>query len=104
VSEVLKLRLHRGPRLELFFLRDRKGYEAGLPVPDGERWVAVEVKPAKTVAADFFAALEALPGKLTLPPGVGSLWRAVVYGGDEERSRHGARIVPWSALASLLAA
>lgn len=101
-SEVLKWRVHRGLRPDMYFLRDHKGYEVDVLVADGERWLAIEVKSGKTVATDFFAALEALPRRITLPPGVRRLDRAVVYGGDEARLQWDIRVVPWSGVASLL--
>lgn len=101
-SEVLKWRVHRGLRPDMYFLRDHKGYEVDVLVADGERWLALEVKSGKTVATDFFAALEALPRRITLPPGVRRLDRAVVYGGDEARLQRDIRVVPWSGVASLL--
>jgi hypothetical protein len=102
VSEILKWRAHRGLRHDLHFLRDHKGYEVDVVVADGERWLALEVKSGKTVATDFFAALETLPRRITLPPGVRRLDRAVVYGGDEARLQRDIRVVPWSGIASLL--
>ncbi len=100
-SEVLRWRVHRGLRPDMYFLRDHKGYEVDVLVADGERWLALEVKSGKTVATDFFAALEALPRRITLPPGVRRLDRAVVYGGDEARLQRDIRVVPWSGVASL---
>ncbi|MCU0290992.1 MAG: DUF4143 domain-containing protein, partial [Thermoanaerobaculaceae bacterium] len=103
VSELFKWRVHRGLRPDMYFLRDHKGYEVDVLVADGERWLALEVKSGKTVATDFFATLEALPRRITLPPGVTRLDRAVVYGGDEARLQRDVRVVPWSGVASLLA-
>jgi uncharacterized protein len=102
VSELFKERVHRGHQPDMHFLRDHKGFEIDLLIADGERWLAVEVKSAKTVAPDFFAAIETLPRRLTLPPAVRRLHRAVVYGGDETRTQRGVQVTPWFAAASLL--
>lgn len=68
-SEILKARLHRGSRPDLFHLRETRGVEVDLVVEAAGRAMAVDVKPGATVAPDFFRALEAFPEAVarTLP-------------------------------------
>lgn len=101
VSEVVKRYVHTGVRPEIYFLRDHKGFEVDLLVAGSERWTAVEIKSGKTVAQDYFTALRALPGRLSLPVGVSGLDRAVVYGGDEASVQDDVRVIPWSGVAEL---
>lgn len=94
VSEMLKHRLHRGRRNNLFFWRDRAGNEIDLLIDAGGRLMPVEVKLGETIASDFdkglnrwlnYAGNEAGPARL-------------VYGGDRSLSNSGMQYVAWREL------
>ena len=99
VTELLKARLHRGLRPELYFLRDKEGHEIDLLVETAPRVLhGVEIKSGATVAADFFAGLDYWRDRLdrhTLHP-----W--LIYGGETAQSRQRASVLPWSGLGPLL--
>lgn len=100
-GELLKARLHRGLPGGLFFYRDRKGYEVDLLAEIGDTLVAVEVKSGRTVAPDYFTALERFA---TVWESFGAgrvLHRAVVYGGDAPQRRRDVTVVPWSRVDTL---
>jgi len=100
-GEVLKSRLHRGLPGGLSFFRDRKGLEVDLIADTGRELVAIEAKSGRTVAADYFSALERFAARPEIVEGGRSARRAVVYGGDEPQRRREATVVPWSDLDSL---
>lgn len=91
VSEMLKHRLHRGKRNNLYFWRDRAGNEVDVLVDEGARLMPVEVKSGQTIASDFdkglnrwlkYAGNEAGPARL-------------VYGGERSLSKSGVHYISW---------
>ena len=95
VTELLKARLNHGQRPDLHFLRDKVGHEVDIVIETAPgRLQAVEIKSGVTVASDFFDGLHYWRTRLegrTLKP-----W--LIYGGDGDADRSGARVLPWSAL------
>jgi predicted AAA+ superfamily ATPase len=57
-TEILKLRLNRGLRPELYFYRDTHGNEVDLIVREGRKLVPVEIKSAATFNVDFVKGIE----------------------------------------------
>jgi uncharacterized protein len=57
ISELLKGRLNRGMRDNLYFWRDNTGHEIDCLVDQGERLLPIEIKSGKTVSEDFFKGL-----------------------------------------------
>lgn len=100
-AEVLKSRVHRGLSGGVFFYRDRKGLEVDLIADTGEALVAIEAKSGRTVAPDFFAALERFAARRETVASGRPIRKAVVYGGDEPQHRREATVVPWSSLDTL---
>jgi hypothetical protein len=100
-GELLKARLHRGLPGGLFFYRDRKGYEVDLLAEIGDTLVAVEVKSGRTVAPDYFTALERFAAVWESFGAGRVLHRAVVYGGDAPQRRRDVTVVPWSRVDTL---
>ena len=101
MTELLKARLHRGLRPDLYFLRDKAGHEVDALVETRPRTGhAIEIKSGGTIASDFFDGLdfwrEHLPGHHFEP------W--LIYGGDARQSRDRGTALPWSDLAPLLEA
>jgi uncharacterized protein len=101
IMEMIKSRLNRGLRPDLFFLRDKEGHEVdALVVTAPGTFQAVEIKSGATVAGDFTAGLQFWRGQLhrhTLRP-----W--LIYGGDMIQSREAATVLPWSNISALLTA
>jgi len=100
-GEILKARLHRGLSGGVFFYRDRKGLEVDLIAETGEAIVAIEAKSGRTVATDFFDALERFAARHGTVEGGRAVRRVVVYGGDEPQRRREATVVPWFGLDTL---
>lgn len=98
VSEVLKSRLHRGLPERMFHVRDAKGLEVDLLVEEGDRLTAVEVKPASTVASDFFASLSRLGSRLADRQPHLTFDPRIVYAGDTDQQRREAMVVAWRRL------
>jgi predicted AAA+ superfamily ATPase len=51
--EIVKWRLNRGLRPELYFYRDTQGNEVDLLIREGRKLVPVEIKSASTFTEDF---------------------------------------------------
>jgi predicted AAA+ superfamily ATPase len=99
MTELLKARLHRGLRPNLYFLRDKEGHEVDAVIETEPRTGhAVEIKSGGTIASDFFDGLDfwrqRLPD-LHLQP-----W--LIYGGDTRQTRDRGTALPWTDLAPLL--
>ena len=98
VSEIYKMRLHRGLPASLSFFRDRKGLEVDLLVELGRSVLAVEAKSGRTVAGDFFAGLDAFVAVAARDSAHRAVRSFVVYGGDERQKRTTGHVVPWAEL------
>lgn len=91
VSELMKSRLNRGERPNLYFWRDSNGNEVDVVIELGQRLMPVEIKSGKTVARDFFSGLEkwgAMAGDLSFSP-------TLIYGGAETYQHKGIRVTAW---------
>jgi predicted AAA+ superfamily ATPase len=89
ISELIKTRLNRGRRSNLFFWRDRTGHEADIIIDRGNSLIAVEVKSGSTIAGDTLAGLRwwgDLSGEESLN---------LVYGGDSSYTRDRISILSW---------
>lgn len=98
VSELLKLRAHRGASWIPSHFRDRKGNEVDLVLERGDGWTAIEVKLGRTVAEDFFRGLDAFAAVAGPARGAGRTEKVVVYGGDATQRRERGTVLPWSRL------
>ena len=99
MTELLKARVHRGLRPDLYFLRDKEGHEVDAFVETAPRTGhAIEIKSGCTVASDFFDGLafwsERLPDVRLLS------W--LIYGGEVAQDRDRGAVLPWRDLAPLL--
>lgn len=94
VSELLKKSLHEGREPDLYFWRDATGHEIDAVIDRGRERVAIEIKSAQTIAADFFSGID-FWRKLVDDPEAPA---ALIYGGDLSFRRHGALVYSWSAL------
>jgi predicted AAA+ superfamily ATPase len=58
ISELLKKRLHRGERSNLYFWRDHKGAEIDLIIEQSDTLVPIEIKSSRTFSESFFSGLK----------------------------------------------
>ena len=89
VLEVLKTYTNAGARPDLHFFRDSAGNEADMVLEHAGKLMLLEVKSARTVAADAMrnvAAIRRGMGKTT--------WAALVYDGNEAQRRSEFDVVP----------
>lgn len=95
VSEWVKRQFNDGQNAELYFWRDSAGHEVDLLIPQGGRFMPVEIKSGLTFSSDWTAALRklsALFGDEASQPGI-------IYGGENAFEREGCRVAGWQALA-----
>ncbi len=91
VAELMKSRLNRGERPDMYFWRDSNGNEVDVIIEAGDRLIPVEIKSGKTVARDFFAGLEKwknLAGTRALNP-------ILIYGGDDQYRHAMTEVIGW---------
>lgn len=94
VSECVKHQFNAGQVAELYFWRDSAGHEVDLLIPQGSRFMPVEIKSGATFSGDWIAPLRklsALFGEAALTPGI-------IYGGDGQYEREGCQVSGWRAL------
>lgn len=90
VAELRKVFMNQGVRPPLFFWRDSRGREVDVVIERGGELVPMEIKSARTVAADFFKNLDFYRDL------AGSERGWLIYGGDEVYERRGHQVCPWS--------
>jgi len=98
VAELLKARFNQGLASNLYFWRDRSGHEVDVLIERGDALVPVEIKSGQTVAPDFFTGLDEWR-RIAGGEAGHDAW--LVYGGDREQTRQGARVIPWRAIGEL---
>ena len=91
ISEILKTRIHRGLRPDLYFFRDNNGNEIDLILENDGQTLAIEVKSSMTINPSFFKQLTFWQ-KIS---GTRSESSFLVYGGETWQKRSKATIVPW---------
>lgn len=90
ISELRKMRLHRGTTGGLYFWRDHKGLEIDVLVDNGSRLFPIEIKSGATLHPEFLKAL-GVWRKLSNTPTA-----ALIYGGNEVQKRSdGTTMLPW---------
>lgn len=99
ISELKKNISNLGLNIDLFFWRDSNGREIDIIVDFGGKYMPIEIKSGQTVNRDFFSGLEhwtRLAGDLAIAP-------TLVYGGKQEWSRKGVRVLGWDKSEKILA-
>jgi hypothetical protein len=94
IAELYKSYVNRGEQPPVYFWRDSKGHEVDVLLDLSSHIVPVEIKSARTVAADFFAGLDywrTLSGTPEQPA-------ILLYGGDRLVRQHNTLVLPWWAL------
>ena len=91
ISELMKSRLNRGERPDLFFWRDSNGNEVDVIAEKAGKLMPVEIKSGRTLTRDSFKGLDKW---LSLAH---DSWTrpTLIYGGDEQYRRHGTLVVGW---------
>jgi predicted AAA+ superfamily ATPase len=98
IAELVKSRLNRGERPNLYFWRDSNGNEVDVISEQGTALMPIEIKSGKTVTRDSFAGLDkwrALAGDDAIEP-------TLIYGGNDEYSRNGVKVVGWEKCGAVL--
>jgi len=91
ITELVKSRLNRGERPDLFFWRDSNGNEVDIIAEAGTRLMPVEIKSGKTVTREAFDGVKkwrALAGDLSLDP-------VLIYGGGDNYRQGDVRVFGW---------
>ncbi len=91
VSELLKGRLHRGLRENIYFWRDNTGHEIDCIVDQGDVLLPIEIKSGKTVSQDFFKGLR-FWAKISGTVGSNMY---VVYAGSIDQARKEGQVICW---------
>jgi hypothetical protein len=94
VTELLKNRLNRGLRPNLYFWRDQSGHEVGLLLDEGDQTLSIELKSGQTIQPSFFKGLQYYRSLSGAERG------RLYYGGDQTQLRSdGTEALPWTRLA-----
>ncbi|MBN1829582.1 MAG: DUF4143 domain-containing protein, partial [Deltaproteobacteria bacterium] len=91
ISELLKGRLNRGLRDNLYFWRDNTGHEIDCLVDQGERLLPIEIKSGKTVSDDFFKGLR-FWSRIS---GTEAKDAILVYAGLMDQKRKDGQVLSW---------
>lgn len=88
ILEILKARLNRGKRPELYFYRDTHGNEVDLVVWEGRSLIPVEIKSAATFTPDFLKGIE----RFRKASGERCAGGFVLYNGRQQYKLKGTRV------------
>lgn len=91
IAELIKSRLNRAERPQMYFWRDSNGNEVDVIVELGGRLMPIEIKSGKTISREAFAGLNkwsALGGDAVINP-------TLIYGGTDDYNHSGIRVVGW---------
>jgi predicted AAA+ superfamily ATPase len=98
ISELVKSRFNRGERPHLYFWRDSNRNEVDVIAERGITLMPLEIKSGKTVTRDSFTGLDkwrALAGDVAIEP-------TLIYGGSDEYSHNGIKVIGWEKCGDLL--
>jgi predicted AAA+ superfamily ATPase len=98
IAELMKSRLNRGERPNLYFWRDSNGSEIDVIVEQGTRLLPVEIKSGKTLTREAFAGLV----KWSLLAGEASAEPVLIYGGADSYRQSGVKVVGWREAGNVL--
>lgn len=97
VTELLKSRLNKGLKNNLFYYRDSNNTEVDVLLPKGSSFIPIEIKSGKTINKDFFTGLK-LFSKLKPEAESGVL----IYDGEEKHMQYNCEIVGFKHLPKYL--
>lgn len=95
ISELLKGRMNRGLKENLYFWRDNAGHEVDCIIERGDRLFPVEIKSGKTITRDFFKGLKYW-AKISKTAGQDAY---LVYGGSMDQKRMDGTVLDWKSFA-----
>lgn len=98
IAELVKSRMNRGERPNLFFWRDSNGNEVDVIAEHGPHLIPIEIKSGKTITRESFAGLEkwlSLAGNIGRSP-------ALVYGGGDIYLQKKVRVMGWQKCGDVL--
>jgi len=96
LNEMMKTRLNKGHRNNLYYFRDSNGNEVDVIIDNGKELVAVEIKSAKTIASDFFKGLDYWK-KIS-----GQQKSILIYCGDYEfKYSNGNQVLSWRSISTI---
>lgn len=103
VSEVLKSRLHRGLKDNLWFWRSHDGIEVDVVIESGNTLIPIEIKSSLTPDVSDAGPIRKLRELATVPGGSAIAPGSIIYGGNEVRPLGADRLIPWQGIADALA-
>lgn len=90
VSDLVKMRTNAGREINLYYWRDKTGYEIDLIADQGEQLMPIEIKSGKTINTEFFKNLNYWMNLSGEKKGM------VLYGGNQEQKRsNGITVTGW---------
>jgi predicted AAA+ superfamily ATPase len=93
VSELVKKRTNAGKRINLFYWREKTGYEIDVVIDNALSLLPVEIKSGKTVTSEYFRNM------LYWLKISGEKSGYILYGGDQEQQRsNGIKVAGWQKL------
>lgn len=98
ISEIVKDRLNKGLEPKCFFWRDKSGREIDCLIEKADKFVAIEIKAAKTASKEYFDNLiywNSLSGN-------GSDNSFVVYGGEETLKNKFGTLLNWKGVGEIV--
>ena len=98
ISELIKSRLNRGERPDLYYWRDSNGIEVDVIAEQGIGLKPIEIKSGKSVTRGSFAGLD----KWRILAGDTATAAALVYGGDESYRHKEVAVTSWRECGDLL--
>lgn len=98
ISELIKSRLNRGERPDLYYWRDSNGNEVDVIAEQGAGLLPIEIKSGRSVTREAFAGLD----KWRTLAGDTAMNGAIVYGGDESYSQNEVAVTGWRECGGLL--
>ena len=98
IAELIKSRLNKGERPQIYFWRDSNGNEVDIIIEQGGRLMPIEIKSGKTVTREAFVGVNKwrdLAGGAVMEP-------TLIYGGADDYSHNGIRVVGWNKTGDVL--
>ena len=97
ISELVKMRMHRGLPLNLFFWRDKLGKEIDCIIESGQQIVPLEIKSSQTINSSYFDNLMYWV-KLAKSRKSDAI---IIYGGKNSQKRSNGQIFSWRDITKL---
>lgn len=90
VTELIKNRTNKGQRVDLYYWRDRSGYEVDIIADLGTKLFPIEIKSGRSIASDYFKNLEYWMNLSKAKSG------ALLYAGNQAQKRsNGITVSNW---------